>query len=193
LAKVPHEELLGLVHPSGGIVIDENRLHTLALRTRRLLEDYVALRQEEFGHTEPARLENCCGLAAWLICRQLWRIAGTESELVYGHFTGNSQGVFIQGNHCWTEVGGRVVDITLTQYAEWYRPVEIMSVKVAREVGYRWVLRGSAAWNKVCCWDPGPLLVGRAVTKYIDRREKSTLVRPHPRHYGAPPRLEGAT
>jgi hypothetical protein len=72
LAKVPHEELLGLVHPSGGIVIDENRLHTLALRTRRLLEDYVALRQEEFGHTEPARLENCCGLAAWLICRQLW-------------------------------------------------------------------------------------------------------------------------
>lgn len=172
-------------------MINQSELHALALRTRRLLEDYVVMRPEEFGHTEPERLECCCGLAAWLVCRQLWRVAGVESLLVYGDFNCSSEGVFTGGNHCWTEVNGCVVDITLTQYASWYRPVEIMSVKTSRAIGYRPELFGRDAWEEVCCWEPGPLLTGRAVSKFIDRREKHSIIRPHPQHYGAPPRTKG--
>lgn len=172
-----------------------NELHDLALKTRRLLEDYVMFKPEEFGHTPLSRLDHCCGIAAWLLCRQLWRVAGVDSLLVYGDFRSSGAGVFFGGNHCWTEVNGLVVDLTLTQYASWYRPVEIMPIETARSVGYMPDLVGAAAWDMICCWDPGPLFIGRAVARFIDRRMNARAGfcgRHRPRVYGARYEMPGA-
>lgn len=163
----------------------ENKLHEIACRTRHVLEDYVRAHPELEVH--PARLETCCGFASWFLCRQIFRETGGYPVLVWGVFNYSSMGMTRGGDHCWVEMDGLNIDITLTQYAAWYRPVEIMSVDLAKEIGYKPRLRGSAAWEEICCWDPGPLLNGRSLVRFADRRDKHAVVAvgPRPRHYGA--------
>ena len=157
-----------------------NRLHETVLFARQTLESYISLRPEEFGHPDRHRLECCCGIAAWFVCRTLWRIRGVPSLLVFGSYKKN--------DHCWTELAdGTYIDITATQFEKRYSAVEIIEAETARAYGFRANLTGVDAYEHICGWDPGPLLNGPALARFADRRTnpKVLAVRGRPRHYGA--------
>lgn len=92
---------------------DWQRVERIALRVRRTIERLAgdgSIGEDEV--TPPPSLKGACGAAAYLLTKLLQQ-AGFKALLVDGN------------GHCWTELDGRVIDVTATQFQHRRRPREV--------------------------------------------------------------------